>query len=293
MKEKFSRRIKFTGKKFPGNYMSARVRPGPESSRPRETSPEYHFLQESESVNKIHGKEHEAIKHFRHYLFDFLILFLAVVAGFFVDNLREHYVEVQKENQFIHSMITDLNDDIHELDSTLNKRYEKQVMIDSMLWILSSPQYKQYGNQLYYYARWMPRINRMYSNDGTLLQLKNAGNLRLIRNITARESIMKYDQQIRFWNNVQEREESLILQYYPILMTVFDARVFDQMVNGMAINRPVNNPQLLFDDKAHINELFSRVHFIKNVNTYQIQFAQNRRADARAVVALLKKEYHL
>ncbi|MFL6546537.1 MAG: hypothetical protein ACJ8LM_15350 [Candidatus Udaeobacter sp.] len=293
MKEKFSKRKKFTGKRFPGTYRSSRVRPGPESSQPRDTNPEYRFLQETEPVNNLPEKEHEAIKHFKHYLFDFLILFLAVVAGFFVDNLREHYVEVQKENQFIHSMITDLNDDIHDLDSTLNKRYEKQVMIDSMLWILSSPQPNQYGNQLYYYARWLPRINRMYNNDGTLLQLKNAGNLRLIRNVPARESIMKYDQQIRFWNNVQEREESLILEYYPVLMTMFDARVFEEMVRGMAISRPKNNPQLLFDDKTHINELFSRVHFIKNVNTYQIQFAQNRRADARAVVALLKREYGL
>src|SRR5438270_2623867 len=126
MKEKFSKRKKFTGKRFSGTYRSSRVRPGPESSQPRDTNSEYRFLQETEPVNNLHEKEHEAIKHFKQYFFDFLILFLAVVAGFFVDNLREHYVEVQKENQFIHSMITDLNDDIHDLDSTLNKRYEKQ-----------------------------------------------------------------------------------------------------------------------------------------------------------------------
>jgi hypothetical protein len=291
MKGKIPKRKIVAGKRFPGNYMSSGVRPGPEALHQRDPSTDYHFLQEPEPLKKPQKKEHEGQKHFMHYLFDFLILFLAVVAGFFVDNLREHYVEVQKENQFIHSMIADLNDDIHQLDSTLNRRYDKQVMIDSILWILTSPQREQYGNELYYYARWLPRINRMYNNDGTLLQLKNAGNLRLIRSIPARESIMKYDQQIRFWNNIQDREESLIQMYYPVLMSMFDARVFEQMVNGMAIARPKTNPQLLFNDKAHINELYSRVHFLKNVNTFQIQFAENRRADARSVVALLKKEY--
>src|SRR5690242_1184960 len=107
MKGKIPKRKIVTGKRFPGNFMSSRVRPGPESSLQRDSSTEYHFLQETEPVKKNHKKEHEGAKHFVHYLFDFLILFLAVVAGFFVDNLREHYVEVQKENQFIHSMIAD------------------------------------------------------------------------------------------------------------------------------------------------------------------------------------------
>lgn len=139
-----------------------------------------------------------AEKHFKHYVLDFLILFMAVVAGFFVDNTREHYVEVQREDQFIHSMYADLLADIHQLDSLLDRRKEKQVMIDSMLFILGSAEPGKYGSQLYYYARWMPRINRMYNNDGTLTQLKNAGNLRLIRSNAARESIMQYDQQMRF-----------------------------------------------------------------------------------------------
>jgi len=237
-----------------------------------------------------HSKEE---KRFKHYVFDFLMLFLAVVAGFFVDNEREHLVEVQRENQFINSMSDDLRADIHQMDSLLQLRREKQVMIDSLLFILGSPDLKRYGNELYYYARWLPRISRMYHNEGTLTQLKNAGNLRLIRSNAARESIMEYDQQIRFWTNIEEREESLIQQYYPSLKTMFDARVFEQMVDGLRINRPNGNPQLLFNDRQHLNELYSHIHFLKNVNTYQIEFGQRRRAQAMSVLEVLRREYHL
>ncbi len=44
-------------------------------------------------------------KHFKHYLFEFLMLFLAISAGFLVENLREHYVENKREKEFISSYV--------------------------------------------------------------------------------------------------------------------------------------------------------------------------------------------
>jgi hypothetical protein len=35
-----------------------------------------------------------------YYLFDFFMLFLAISLGFYVDNLREHYVENKREKQY-------------------------------------------------------------------------------------------------------------------------------------------------------------------------------------------------
>ena len=39
------------------------------------------------------------------------MLFLAVFAGFLAENQREHYVEHQREKQYIRSMIEDLQTD--------------------------------------------------------------------------------------------------------------------------------------------------------------------------------------
>src|SRR5687767_7365699 len=167
-----------------------------------------------------------------------MMLFLAVFCGFWAENQREHFIEHRREKNFIRSMITDLKGDIHQLDSARKRRMAKQVMIDSMLFILDQPDPNQYGSQLYYYARWLPRPNRVIYNDGTILQLKNAGNLRLIRNQAAVKSILEYDQEVRNWSTVEDREEILIQQYYPSLKTMFDARVFDKMVTGIGIARP-------------------------------------------------------
>ena len=62
---------------------------------------------------EVHHHPHNAKteKHFKHYLFEFLMLFLAISAGFLVENLREHYVEHKREKVFINSYVEDLKQD--------------------------------------------------------------------------------------------------------------------------------------------------------------------------------------
>ena len=241
--------------------------------------------------HQIHS--HVKEKHFKHYLFEFFMLFFAVFAGFLAENIREHLVENKREKGYIQSMISDMKSDIKHLDSLNVSRLLKKQMIDSILFILDLPDPDLYGNQLYYFTRWMPRPLRIITSDGTVQQLKN-GNLRLIRSRRAVDAIMEYDQLVRFGNiAVEDREETLIQQFYPSLKKVFDARVFEKMVNGMQITRPVGNPKLLHGDKESLNDLYSHVHFLKNVNSYSIQFIERRRKFAEHVLDVLRQEYNL
>ena len=47
---------------------------------------------------------------------EFLMLFIAITLGFFVENYREVLVDRQKEKEIIASFINDLETDIKELD---------------------------------------------------------------------------------------------------------------------------------------------------------------------------------
>ena len=241
--------------------------------------------------HQVHS--HVKEKHFKHYLFEFCMLFLAVTLGFFVENIREHLVEKNREEEYIISMIADMKNDIKQLDSLHDRRQLKQQMIDSILLILDMPDPNLSGNQLYYFARWLPRPLRIITSDGTMQQLKNAGNLRLIRNKKAVDAIMEYDQLVRFGGTVEEREETLIQQFYPSLKRVFDPRIFEKMVSGMRINRPDGHPKLLHSDKESLDEFYSHVHFLKNVNSYSIEFGVKRRYQAKHVLEVLQHEYNL
>jgi hypothetical protein len=232
-------------------------------------------------------------KKWNEHLLEFFMLFLAVFLGFVAENIREHLVEKNREKEYIESMIADMKTDIKQLDSLNAMRRGKQQMIDSILLILDSPDPEIYSSQLYYLVRWMPRPIRIITSDGTMQQLKS-GNLRLIRSRKAVEAITQYDQLVRFQTiAVEEREESLIQQFYPSLKKVFDARVFERMVDGMQINRPEGNPKLLHKDKESLDELYSHVHFLKNVNSYSFEFAERRKKLAQHVLDVLRGEYNL
>ena len=47
----------------------------------------------------------------KHYFFEFLMLFLAVFAGFLAENQREHIVEHQREKKFAGRLLSDLRQD--------------------------------------------------------------------------------------------------------------------------------------------------------------------------------------
>ena len=50
-------------------------------------------------------------KGWKHYFFEFLMLFLAVFAGFLAENWREHYVDHQREKKFARRLLSDLEQD--------------------------------------------------------------------------------------------------------------------------------------------------------------------------------------
>ncbi len=241
--------------------------------------------------HQIHS--HAKEKHFKHYLFEFFMLFLAVFLGFIAENIREHSVEIGREKEYVKSIIEDIKLDINQLDSLNNLRLKKREMIDSILFILDTFQPDQYGNQLYYFARCLPRPIRIISNDGTMQQLKNAGNLRLIRNKKCLDAILKYDQLVRYNIIVEDREETLIQQTYPSLKKIFNPRVFEKMVNGMQISRPEGDPILLHSDSDNLNEFYSHVHFLKNVNSFNMEFSNRRLNMAKHTLNVLQKEYNL
>ena len=60
---------------------------------------------------EVHTHTHSARKKWTHYFWEFLMLFLAVFCGFLAEYQLEHKIEKDRENQFLTSLISDLQDD--------------------------------------------------------------------------------------------------------------------------------------------------------------------------------------
>jgi len=129
---------------------------------------------------EVHSHTHTERKKWTHYLWEFLMLFLAVFCGFLAENIREHKVEKDREKQYIQSLMNDLKTDVINIETVQKQNLLAKNVGDSLFLLLTSPDYKKYLASIYYYGRVFSIREFFNMTDGTLKQLNNTGGLRLI-----------------------------------------------------------------------------------------------------------------
>ena len=72
-------------------------------------------------------------KKFTHYLWEFLMLFLAVFCGFLAENQREHLIEHQREQQYMRSMVKDLEQDETNIQKSIIDETRTIQIADSLI----------------------------------------------------------------------------------------------------------------------------------------------------------------
>jgi len=133
---------------------------------------------------EAHHHTHTERKRWYHYFWEFLMLFLAVSCGFLAENQIEHMVDHQREKQYIRSLRKDLSGDIDQI--SFNQAELKQFIseIDSIATDFSDLKDHRPGVvTIKQSANGMGFRDFIYNDRTIIQQLKNAGNMRLIRNL--------------------------------------------------------------------------------------------------------------
>jgi len=142
---------------------------------------------------EVHAHTHTERKRWTHYLWEFLMLFLAVFCGFLAENQREHMVEHQRERQYMRSLLEDMQTDtanirrVHGLALTQKKSLDSLIDLGSI-----SPAKAESVSNIYMLKGRTNRFLNIRLEDGTSSQLKNAGGMRLIRNMEVSKAIREY-----------------------------------------------------------------------------------------------------
>jgi hypothetical protein len=228
-----------------------------------------------------------------HYFWEFFMMFLAVFCGFLAENQREHYIERHREKQYIRSYLEDLKTDIKQLDSILLARNNRKKNIDTLNYMLDAPDPDLYGKQIYYNVRWLTVASIFFNNDRTIQQLKNGGNLRLIRKQEVSDAIMAYDRQVRWIAIVTDREQGFIQEFVKKIEEIFDARVFNEMATvTFGFRMPEGEPHLLKKDKSTIQLLINKIHFLNSVNAYLLMTYNELLKKAQQTKAIIENGYY-
>ena len=246
---------------------------------------------------EVHHHPHTERKKWTHYFFEFLMLFLAVFAGFLAENWREHIVERKREKEYIRSMIEDLNRDTTELSLDNSIRKEAVLMYDSVITLLNKKNRTQFEQQrIYYLARMGLRLSPFPKlNDRTYEQMKSSGNLRLIHEKEISDKITHYYFNIKGFSLNTDQTLLRLQSLIEIQGKVFDGAVFQQMINikNFEINQPEGYPALITEDKQILNELSVRIHYVLSILLYSQNFITELEKEASQLIEALKEEYHL
>jgi len=251
---------------------------------------EVHHHSHTEPVHGGTGR-----KKITHYLWEFLMLFLAVFCGFLAENQREHLIEHQREQQYMRSMIKDLQQDETNLQQSITDETRTIQIADSLIQMFHDNNYKNKTGLIYYSARDFATLPHMfYLTDGTLIQLKNSGGLRLIRKQQVVDSLQGYYNTYQWYKTGQELENVQLDDYRSSMMQIFDVQVFNAMVRGYPeIIMPQGNPPLLSMNSSLINEFLMRAHFCKRNKLSNRIGLINLKGKVTRLIIQIKKEYHL
>jgi hypothetical protein len=142
---------------------------------------------------EVHHHAHTSRKKWTHYFWEFFMLFLAVTLGFFVENQREHFVEHRREKQYMRGLYDDLVQDTIEINSAIARARLNLSYNDSLLLFMYR---EKIGSEIPIHfinldSQALVRLQIVFT-DRTASQLKNSGNMRLIREQEVVDMILKY-----------------------------------------------------------------------------------------------------
>jgi hypothetical protein len=247
-------------------------------------------------------------RNWKSYFWEFLMLFLAVVCGFFAEYQLEHKIEREREKRYIISMMKDLNMDTVNFSIFIRDGQETMGMIDSIITLLKTPNPNIHAPQMYLMAR---RITHTISNyeivDRAYSALRTSGNLRLFSDQDVAENVTAYYSDISTLKTQQNYLFNLLLQYEKDVNEVFDPTVFHDMYKAAArsiydttdastfrylLREPKGKVSIRTDPQA-IRNLSSTLHYLYARIISTNSNVRNQRVGAVQLMDFLVDKYNL
>src|SRR5260221_3250327 len=259
---------------------------------------------------EVHHHSQTTGKKWKHYLWEFLMLFFAVFCGFLAENFREHQVEHAREKEYARALYDELLADSISFTNKMKARSGKEkdcdylwsYIKDSSLTTLPKAFYPAYTIVFY-----LINSYTFEPKDGVLSQLKSSGSLRYFKSTVLQKLFGDISVAI---NNVRYRNEQEY-QFFanpikPFILKHYDLQWNDDLRKG---NVTAYNLDLIREYrksnsiiKANILNLasFDRGEATNMIMFYKTMLLSTRTLQMndyitvnRKLLQELSKEYHL
>ena len=266
---------------------------------------------------EVHHHPEVEKKGIKEYLLEGLMIFIAVMMGFFAESLREHINENNKAKEYAVTLYSDLKLDTAELDGYLTYFRYATANTDSLMALLSVEGPKQIpSGKLYWFGLFGGAYHVFTPHDATLSEMKNSGSMRFFGDKFINRKLALYDQECQSMKISEEKEAGIYAETRKARARIFEFK-YNEMANniyhGLTAGSATANsdpygtrvvskrakvdsfkktaPPLLSYDKTLFNEY---VEMVRSRFLYlKVESADTLRFRATELIYLLKKKYGL
>ena len=243
---------------------------------------------------EVHTHTHTDRKKWTHYFWEFLMLFLAVFCGFLAEYQLEHTIEKSREKQYMRSFVEDLERDKNTLTERIAYCYLTIGRADSAIAVFNNPKPNDQAGEIYYFLRWMHRSDVFSVNDGTIVQLRNAGGMRLVSNKKVLDSIIDYYKEVEHIQFIYEEQVEWRRSLRPYFPKLFDGNDYGKAIDEKNfVIRPPGPVKLRATDPESINSTILLLNNIKGINLGLKRRMEGLKIRAGVIREVIVKEYHL
>ena len=243
---------------------------------------------------EVHSHTHTSRKKWKHYFWEFLMLFLAVFCGFLAEYQLEHRIEKNKEKQYIKSFVEDLESDTADFDQSIISATDYMTIADSLITLLTGTEKNKHANDIYFFLRKIHRGGQFNVNDRTIIQLRNAGGMRLVTNKSVSDSMIDYYKIVDDIKWIYEEQTNFKRSLRPLFNDLLDGTDFGKVIDKN--NNVIRSKEILHLKPADAESLNSFVLILQNIKGITISARRSLQAlkmKATRIRNYIIKEYHL
>jgi hypothetical protein len=228
------------------------------------------------------------------------MLFLAVFCGFLAEYQLEHKIERDREKDYMKGMLADLSSDTAQINEVLIFSRSISKGLDSLIQNLYNTESAQKNAGTIYrqYGTYMRRFGVRFS-DQTATQLRNSGQLRLIRKRKVMNHVSMYWRMTGQVESIQDRLEDALDEISSLGDGVINAGSFGEYgerdsVSGIRFMNVLPGAELMTYDKNTLISLGNKVSRVKRrIDNFYLNNLNQQKRSALDLIALIKKEYNL
>jgi hypothetical protein len=243
---------------------------------------------------EVHHHAHTSRKKWTHYFWEFVMLFLAVFCGFLAEYQLEHKIEKDREKQYIRSYAEDLAADTAEINRRIELCNKTISAADSLTLLLRHSQKEKFGTDIYYFFRSIHRSEPFMVNDRTIVQLRNAGGMRLVSNKNVSDSMINYYKDVDFLKWMFEEQTAFKRSLLPHFNEILYAEGFNKVIDEESrVIRPLEILKLKLADDESLNTLMLILSNIKGINRAARSQLLKLKEKAIKIRKYINKEYQM